>query len=98
MRPLSQYHHRNKGSEMAMQAARRLPSLSLQRRLLLPSQAEAPSIPTAATAIAFVHSHATSFGYKQVREEDKSKLVGNAYFHAEPLSGDEASRCGWWNR
>ncbi|AQL07846.1 2-methoxy-6-polyprenyl-14-benzoquinol methylase mitochondrial [Zea mays] len=66
---------------MAMQAARRLASLKLQRRLLLPSQAESPSIsiPTAAAAAAFLHSHATSFGYKQVREEDKSKLVGNVF-------------------
>jgi len=50
------------GSEMAMQAARRLASWSLQRRLLLPSQVQAPSIPTAAAAAAFLHSHATSFG------------------------------------
>jgi len=63
---------------MAMQATRRLASLSLQRRLLLLSQTEAPSIPTAAAA-AFLHSHATSFGYKQIREEDKSKLVGNVF-------------------
>ncbi|XP_066315949.1 2-methoxy-6-polyprenyl-1,4-benzoquinol methylase, mitochondrial isoform X2 [Miscanthus floridulus] len=67
------------GSEMAMQAARRLASWSLQRRLLLPSQVQAPSIPNAAAAAAFLHSHATSFGYKQVREEDKSKLVGNVF-------------------
>lgn len=64
---------------MAMQAARRLASWSLQRRLLLPSQVQAPSIPTAAAAAAFLHSHATSFGYKQVREEDKSKMVGNVF-------------------
>jgi hypothetical protein len=42
-----------------MQASRRLACWSLQRRLLPPSQAQAPSISTAA---AFLHSHATSFG------------------------------------
>ena len=45
-----------------MQTARRLASWSLQRRLLLPSQVQAPSIPNAAAAAAFLHSHATSFG------------------------------------
>ncbi|PKA52678.1 2-methoxy-6-polyprenyl-1,4-benzoquinol methylase, mitochondrial [Apostasia shenzhenica] len=27
----------------------------------------------------FLHSHATSFGFKEVREEEKSKLVGNVF-------------------
>ncbi|KAF0933673.1 hypothetical protein E2562_018903 [Oryza meyeriana var. granulata] len=31
------------------------------------------------THTAFLHSHATSFGYKQVPEEEKSKLVGNVF-------------------
>ncbi|OEL33866.1 2-methoxy-6-polyprenyl-1,4-benzoquinol methylase, mitochondrial [Dichanthelium oligosanthes] len=65
----------NKGIGMALRAARRLASCSRQGRLLLPSQAQAPCNPTAA----FLHSHATSFGYKQVREEEKSRLVGNVF-------------------
>ncbi|KAK8447252.1 hypothetical protein SEVIR_8G033900v4 [Setaria viridis] len=64
---------------MALRAARRLASCSRQGRLLLPSQAQAPCNPPAAAAAAFLHSHATSFGYKQVREEEKSRLVGNVF-------------------
>ncbi|XP_078158722.1 S-adenosyl-L-methionine-dependent methyltransferases superfamily protein isoform X2 [Carex rostrata] len=31
------------------------------------------------SASSLLHSHATSFGYKEVREEEKSKLVGNVF-------------------
>ncbi|CAI0423156.1 unnamed protein product [Linum tenue] len=31
------------------------------------------------TATSSLHSHATSFGFKEVREEDKSQLVGNVF-------------------
>ncbi|XP_010525075.1 PREDICTED: 2-methoxy-6-polyprenyl-1,4-benzoquinol methylase, mitochondrial isoform X2 [Tarenaya hassleriana] len=31
------------------------------------------------SSVALLHSHATSFGFKEVREEEKSKLVGNVF-------------------
>ncbi|KAJ0030021.1 hypothetical protein Pint_14060 [Pistacia integerrima] len=31
------------------------------------------------SSASLLHSHATSFGYKEVREEDKSQLVGNVF-------------------
>ncbi|PUZ43815.1 hypothetical protein GQ55_8G037500 [Panicum hallii var. hallii] len=70
---------------MALRAARRLAFCSRQGRRLLPSPAPAPAPAPApcnrkaVPAAAFLHSHATSFGYKQVREEEKSKLVGNVF-------------------
>ncbi|KAL6840884.1 hypothetical protein ACP4OV_029410 [Aristida adscensionis] len=71
---------------MALRAARRLASCSRHGRRLLRSPAAAEGLllaPTSAAAgaapAAFLHSHATSFGYKQVREEEKSKLVGNVF-------------------
>uniref|UniRef100_A0A0A9ETA5 2-methoxy-6-polyprenyl-1,4-benzoquinol methylase, mitochondrial n=1 Tax=Arundo donax TaxID=35708 RepID=A0A0A9ETA5_ARUDO len=33
----------------------------------------------ATSAAAFLHAHATSFGYKEVREEEKNRLVGNVF-------------------
>lgn len=55
-------------------AAARLASSSLRRR-------HGHLLPAAGTAshAAFLHSHATSFGFKQVREDEKSKLVGNVF-------------------
>ncbi|XP_062232681.1 2-methoxy-6-polyprenyl-1,4-benzoquinol methylase, mitochondrial-like isoform X2 [Phragmites australis] len=65
---------RIQGIGMALRAARKLASCSRQRRLLLLLPSPAPNMPAA-----FLHSHATSFGYKQVREEEKSRLVGNVF-------------------
>ncbi|GJM89566.1 hypothetical protein PR202_ga05770 [Eleusine coracana subsp. coracana] len=84
-------HAGHQGIGMALRAAaaaRRLASCGSQRRLALRAQAEAAPLlapvtvvgnPSAAAAAAFLHSHATSFGYKQVREEEKSTLVGNVF-------------------
>ncbi|KQK11826.1 2-methoxy-6-polyprenyl-1,4-benzoquinol methylase, mitochondrial [Brachypodium distachyon] len=57
-------------------AAAKLASSSLRGRHLLPAALLSPA---AASPAAFLHSHATSFGFKQVREDEKSKLVGNVF-------------------
>ncbi|KAI4342330.1 hypothetical protein MLD38_026968 [Melastoma candidum] len=51
---------------MAVRAAARSLSSNLRKRMSAP-------------AAALLHSHATSFGFKEVREEDKSQMVGDVF-------------------
>lgn len=37
------------------------------------------NIPPLYNSFSFLHSHATSFGFKEVREEEKSQMVGNVF-------------------
>ncbi|XP_071724757.1 2-methoxy-6-polyprenyl-1,4-benzoquinol methylase, mitochondrial-like [Rutidosis leptorrhynchoides] len=61
--------------------ALRLANRKLGSKLkLLPLLSSLPSSSSSSsTSFSGLHSHATSFGFKEVREEEKSRLVGNVF-------------------